>query len=55
MDCYLEILADRELIGRDRTSAVIAGKGHDTWIYKTVVEDEPKIAAIVRRHRLEIN
>jgi hypothetical protein len=55
VDCYLEIQADRQLIGPERTSAVIADKGHYTWIYKTVVQDEPRIAAVVRRHRLEIN
>ena len=54
VDCYLEIQADRELLGAERTAAVIADKGHYTWIYKTVVQDEPKIAAVVRRHRLEV-
>ena len=54
MDCYLEIQADRELLGPERTTAVIADKGHYTWIYKTVVQDEAKIAAVVRRHRLEV-
>lgn len=54
VDCYLEIQADRQLIGAERTRAVISGKGHYTWIYKTVVEDEPRIAAVVHRHRLEI-
>jgi hypothetical protein len=53
VDCYLEIQADRQLIGPERTSAVISGKGHYTWIYTTVLQDEPKIAAIVRRHHLE--
>jgi hypothetical protein len=54
VDCYLEIQADRELIGPERTAAVIANKGHYTWIYKTVLQDEPAIAAVVRRHRLGI-
>jgi hypothetical protein len=54
VDCYLEIQADRQLIGPERTSAVIANKGHYTWIYKTVVQDEPRIAAVVRRHHLEL-
>src|SRR5580765_679723 len=53
VDCYLEILADRQLIGAERTSAVVSDKGHYTWIYKTILEDEPRIAAVVRRHHLE--
>jgi hypothetical protein len=53
VDCYLEILADRKLIGPERTTAVIDNKGHYTWIYKTVVQDESRIAAVVRRHHLE--
>jgi hypothetical protein len=55
VDCYLEIQADRELLGPERTSAVVADKGHYTWIYKTVLHDEDKIAAVVRRHRLAVN
>jgi hypothetical protein len=54
IDCYLEIQADRQLIGPERTSAVIADKGHYTWIYKTILQDEPRIAAVARRHHLEI-
>ena len=53
VDCYLEIQADRLLIGPERTGVVISNKGHYTWIYKTVLEDEPRIAAVVRRHHLE--
>jgi hypothetical protein len=53
VDCYLEIQADRQLIGPERTTAVIGNKGHYTWIYKTVVQDEARIAAVVRRHHLE--
>jgi len=55
VDCYEEIQADRVLIGPERTSAVIANKGHYTRIYKTVLQDEARIAAVVRRHHLEIN
>jgi hypothetical protein len=54
IDCYLEIQADRELMGPERTAAVIRNKGHYTWIYKTVVQDEAKIASVVRRHRLDV-
>src|SRR5437016_4825323 len=39
VDCYLEILADRELLGPARTAAVIEDKGHYTWIYSTVLRD----------------
>ena len=54
IDCYLEIQADRQLIGSERTSAVVADKGHYTWIYKTILQDEPRIAGVARRHHLEI-
>ena len=54
VDCYLEILADRQLIGSERTQAVIKNKGHYTWIYKTVLQDEAKIAAVVASHHLGI-
>jgi hypothetical protein len=54
VDCYLEIQADRALIGRERTDAVIRDKGHYTWIYKTVLQDESRIAVLVSRHHLEV-
>jgi hypothetical protein len=50
--CYLEIVADRELLGAERTGAVIEHKGHYTWIYATVLRDEKRIAAVVDRHDL---
>jgi hypothetical protein len=53
VDCYLEIQADRALLGPERTSAVIADKGHYTWIYKTVLDDEARIAVVVRKHHLD--
>lgn len=55
IDCYLEIQADRELIGERRTRAAINGKGHYTWIYATVFRDEPRIAGIAARHSLHID
>ena len=55
VDCYLEIQADRELIGRERTDKVIKSKPWYTWIYKTVVQDEERIAALVKAERLEMN
>ena len=54
VDCYLEILADRELMGPERTATVIADKGHYTWIYKTVLADELRIAAIVKANGLAV-
>ena len=52
--CYLEIIADRELLGRERAAAVIAQKDHYTWIYATVLRDEKRIAAVVDRHLLRV-
>jgi hypothetical protein len=52
--CYLEIQADRQLMGAERTDVVVSGKGHYTWIYKTILADEPRIGAVVRRHRLDV-
>jgi len=54
VDCYLEIQADRQLLGPERTAVVIRNKGHYTWIYATVLRDESRIAAVVRANRLEI-
>jgi hypothetical protein len=52
--CYLEIVADRELLGTERTGVVIEHKGHYTWIYATVLRDERRIAAVVDRHNLRV-
>jgi hypothetical protein len=54
VDCYLEIQAARQLIGAERTQAVIKNKLYYTWIYKTVLQDEAKIAAVVASHHLGI-
>jgi len=54
VDCYLEIVADRELLGPERTDAVIRSKPWYTWIYQTVLTDEKVIAAIVDRHQLRV-
>jgi hypothetical protein len=54
VDCYLEIQADRELIGPKRTEKVINDKPWYTWIYKTVLRDEQKISDIVDAHNLRI-
>ena len=52
--CYLEMIADRRLIGDERAAAVIKNKRHYTWIYGVVVRDEAKIAGVVARHGLGI-
>ena len=54
VDCYLEIEADRQLIGPERTLTTIKNKGHYTWIYGTILRDESKIAAVVDEHQLRI-
>jgi hypothetical protein len=57
IDCYLEMQADRHLLGQQRAADVMkfwAGD-HYRWIYKTVVKDEMRIAEIVRREHLEPN
>jgi hypothetical protein len=54
VDCYLEIEADRQLIGPERTITVVRNKGHYTWIYETIFRDEAKIAAVVDEHQLRI-
>lgn len=56
IDCYLEMEADRVLMGNDRASEVMkfwAGD-HYKWIYKTVIQDETKIGEVVKRHQLEV-
>ncbi|HWZ81576.1 MAG TPA: hypothetical protein VNW47_03065 [Terriglobales bacterium] len=54
VDCYLEIQADRALIGPERTDKVIKNKPWYTWIYKTITEDEKRIDAIVKGNHLDI-
>ena len=54
VDCYLEILADRELLGAERTTIVIHRKPWYTWIYTTVLTDEKQIAGVVDRHQLRV-
>jgi hypothetical protein len=54
VDCYLEVLADRELLGSVRTATVIHAKPWYTWIYTTVLADETQIAEVVDRHQLRV-
>jgi acyl-CoA thioesterase I len=54
--CYLEMQADRDLMGRERTSAVMkfwAGD-HYRWVYKTVMQEESTIRGVVEKEKLQI-
>jgi hypothetical protein len=46
--------ADRRLIGEKRTKRVIQQTPWYSWIWKTVVADEPTIAAVAQAQHLEI-
>ena len=55
--CYLEMKADRRLLGPDRADAVMkfwAGD-HYRWDYRTVMDDEKTVAEVINRANLEIN
>jgi hypothetical protein len=54
VSCYLEIHATRHVLGADRTITVIKNKPRYTWVYQTVLDDEQRIGAVVRRHGLKI-
>ena len=54
VDCYLQIQADRDLIGPKRSDEVIKNKPWYTSIYKTILRDEDKIRGVVQEHSLEI-
>ena len=57
IDCYLEMLADRELMGSERAAKVMdfwAGD-HYTWVYRTLIRDEAKFGSIIERHHLGVN
>ena len=54
--CYLEMQADRVLMGPERTSAVMnfwAGD-HYRWVYKTIMQDENTIRGVIVKEKLEI-
>ena len=54
--CYLEMQADRDLMGAERAAAVMnfwAGD-HYRWVYKTVMQDEGAIRGVVEQEKLEI-
>ena len=57
IDCYLEMQADRDLMGRERASAVMefwAGD-HYKWVYKTVMNNELIVANVIGKEHLRIN
>jgi hypothetical protein len=54
VDCYLEILADRQLLGPERAAVVVRNKPWYTWIYATILADERRIAEVVDRHQLRV-
>lgn len=54
VDCYLEMAADRALLGPERTKVVLTNKGYYTWIYNTVMRDEERIAGVVNRYQLRV-
>jgi hypothetical protein len=54
--CYLEMQADRVLLGNDRAAELMkfwAGD-HYRWVYRTVVQDEQKIRQIVENNGLQV-
>lgn len=56
IDCYLEMQADRKLMGTQRASEVMqfwAGD-HYRWVYRTVVADEARLADVVKKNGLEL-
>jgi hypothetical protein len=52
--CYLELQADRRLIGDARTVALVHSKNRFTWIYKTDLDDDKTMSEIIKTTGLEI-
>ena len=53
--CLLEENADQALIGQQRTKQVMdfwAGD-HYRWVYRTVLNDAPRIEAVLKAHHLD--
>lgn len=57
MDCYLEMIADRKLMGAQRAAKAMGfwAGDHYTWVYQTVIRDEAKIRSVVERQHLQID
>lgn len=55
--CYLEMQADRDLMGPQHASAVMNywTGDHYRWVYKTVIKDESTIAAVIDKEHLRIS
>jgi hypothetical protein len=55
MVCYLEQQADLEVLGEQRTAAVMRfwADDHYKWVYRTVLKDGPQIEAVLKRHGLD--
>ncbi|HLJ90703.1 MAG TPA: hypothetical protein VKZ53_28110 [Candidatus Angelobacter sp.] len=54
--CYFEMQADRALLGEARTAELMkfwAGD-HYRWVYRTILQDEKKIAKIIHRNKLDL-
>ncbi len=51
---YLEYEAMKELIGEAKARELLAAKRYYRWIYKTVLDDGPRIREIVERNQLQI-
>ena len=57
IDCYLEMQADRQLLGPERAARVMdfwAGD-HYRWVYRTVIRDEATIGGVIKQEGLQIN
>lgn len=54
IDCYLEMQADRAVMGSQRTSDVMKfwSGDHYRWIYRAVIEDEAQIAGVLAKDHL---
>ncbi len=52
--CYLEFQAIKGLLGELKAKQVMAfwATDHYTWVYKTVLEREREIGALLRKHKL---
>jgi hypothetical protein len=56
IDCYLEMEADRDLLGQSRAAAVMnfwAGD-HYRWVYRTVIDDESTIRKVIETRHLNL-
>jgi hypothetical protein len=57
IDCYLELQADRILLGEKRADAAVhaIGQDHYRWIYSTIFSNETSIAEVIEKHHLDID